>query len=235
MKKRHNNWFWGVFFVLAAVVVVASQVTSFAVLGFWTILAAVLLAAVFIQSLIHLNFFGVFLSLALAYILFQYPLDLYIISPWLLLLAAVLLSIGFHSIFRPRPKFAVLRHHGKDDDRTVEDIDDNNPNVKVSFGSASKYLHGDCLKSGQFYCNFGALEIYFDQVTIDQGGAELFLNCHCGAITLFIPRTWRVLDRMNSSLGSVKDGPRRNLPGEDAPTVTLTGDISLGAVEIQYV
>ena len=105
MKHKHNNWFWGIFFVLAAVFVVVSQVTSFTTIGFWSILAAVVLAAICIQSLVHLNYFGVFLPLALAYIIFQNPLSLYAISPWLLILAAVLLSIGFHTIFRRRPKY----------------------------------------------------------------------------------------------------------------------------------
>lgn len=234
MKHKHNNWFWGVFFVLAAVFVVASQIVNFTQVGFWSILATVVLAAVFIQSLIHLNYFGVFLSLALAYMIYQVPLGLYIISPWLLLLAAVLLSIGFHTIFHQRPKYTKYKHHD-DDCRTFEDIDGNNPYVKVTFGSSSKYLHGDSLKTGQFYCNFGALEIYFDQVTLDPDGAEIFVDCSFGEIKLFVPRSWRVLDKMHSGLGSVKDEPRRGSPSEDAPILTLTGNVSLGAVEINYV
>ena len=235
MKRKYNNWFWGVFFVLAAVFVVASQIVNFTQIGFWSILATVGLAAVFIQSLVHLNYFGVFLSLALAYMIYQNPLGLYFISPWLLLLAAVLLSIGFHTIFHHRPKRVHSCGGDCDRNRTFEDIDDNNPYVKVSFGSSSKYLHGDSLKTGQFYCNFGSLEVYFDQVTLDPDGAEIFLDCHCGAITLFLPRTWRIVDRLNSSLGSVKDEQRRSAPAEDAPFLTLTGNISLGAIEIKYV
>jgi hypothetical protein len=148
---KHNNWFWGVFFLLAAVFVVASQVSGFMVIGFGTIAASVLLAAVFIQSLVKLNFFGVFLSLALAYMLYQHPLELYIINPWLLLLAAVLLSISFHILFGRRAK---CRFEGRrdacgggscieDGTRTYEDVDGNNPFVKLSFGSSSKYIHAD--------------------------------------------------------------------------------------------
>ncbi|SHH61372.1 hypothetical protein SAMN02745823_00479 [Sporobacter termitidis DSM 10068] len=235
MKHRHNNWFWGVFFVLAAVFVVASQVTSFTQIGFWSILAAVLLAAVFIQSLIHLNYFGVFLSLALGYVIFQIPLRLFFISPWLLILAAVLLSIGFYSLFHRRPKYAGCRRRDNDNYRTVEEIDDNNPYVKVTFGSSSKYLHGDSLKTGQFYCSFGALEVYFDQVHLDPDGAEIFIDCSFGAVTLFVPKTWRVVDRLHSNLGSVKDESSRSAAADGAPVLTLTGNISLGAVELQYV
>lgn len=235
MKNRFGNWFWGIFFVLAAIFVVASQIVNFTQVGFWPILATVALVAVFIQSLIHLNYFGVFLSVALAYMLYQHPLALYIISPWLLLLAAVLLSIGFHIIFPKHPNKHRCKRLEGDEYKTVEDIDDNNPYVRVSFGSSSKYLHGDSLKTGQLFCNFGALEVYFDQVTLDREGAEIFIDCSCGTVTLFIPRTWRVIDKMHASLGSVKNESRRANPGDDVPVLTLVGNVSLGAVEIQYV
>lgn len=234
---KHKHWFWGIFFVLAAVFVIVSQVAvnSFAQIGFWSILAAVVLAAVLIQSLVHLNYFGVFLSLALAYWIFQVPLDLYIISPWLLILAAVLLSIGFHIIFHRYSKRQYATRHGKDEYHTIEEIDDNNPYVKVSLGASSKYLHADSLKSGQFYCNLGSLEVYFDQVQLDPYGAEIFVDCSLGTINLYFPKSWRVIDKLHSSLGGVKNETRFSAPNDGAPQVTVTGNVSLGSVEIHYV
>lgn len=232
---KHNNWFWGVFFVLAAVFVIASQVTSFAQLGFWSILAAVVLAAVFIQSLIYLNYFGVFLSLAVAYWIFQQPLHLFIISPWLLILSAILISIGFHIIFRKRSKNQYVKRHESNEYHTMEEIDDNNPHVKVSLGACSKYLHADNLKSGQFYCHLGALEVYFDQVQLDPGGVEIYLECNLGSINLYLPKSWRVINKLNSNLGEVKDVSRFSSQADNAPVLTITGNVSLGAVEIHYV
>lgn len=232
---KHNTWFWGVFFVLAAVFVVVSQFISLAEIGFWSILGAVLLAAVFLQSLIHLNYFGVFLPLALAYWIFQGPLNLIEISPWLLILAAILLSIGFHIIFRKRAKHKYVSHHGQSEHYTVESIDDNNFFFKVSFGAASKYLHAESLKTGQFYCSFGALEVYFDQVALHPEGAEVFIDCSLGEIKLFVPRSWRVIDKLHSGLGSVKNESRHAAADVTAPVLTLTGNVSLGAVEIQYI
>jgi predicted membrane protein len=233
MKK--NNWFWGVFFVLAAVFVIASQVTSFTQLGFWSIAFTVLLAAVFIQSLVNLNFFGVFMSLALAYWVYMEPLHLYIISPWLLILAAILVSIGFHMMFRRQAKSKYIRNHHDGDYRTIEDIDDNNPLVKVSFGSSSKYLHAAALKSGQFYCSCGALEVFFDQVQLDPAGAEIFVDCSLGEIKLFFPKNWNVVENMGKSLGSINLGSRPATPSAGAPQLILTGNVSLGSVEINYV
>ncbi len=233
---KHNNWFWGIFFILAAVFVIASQVTGFASIGFWTIAASILLVALLIQSLVKLNYFGVFLPLSLGYMLYQEPLNLYYISPWLLLLAAVLLSIGFHTAFRSRPKKVLKsqrKPHGSE--ATIEEIDDNNPAAKVTFGASNKYLHADNLKSGQFYCNFGALEVYFDHVTLAPEGAEIFVDCSLGAVKLFVPRSWRIVDKMNAGLGGVKDEARAGRPSDDAPTLTLTGNVSLGVVEISYI
>lgn len=235
---KHGNWFWGIFFVAAAVFVIASQVTSFAHIGFWSIAAAVLLAAVFFQSLVRLNYFGVFVPLALGYILFQQPLHLVYISPWLLLLAAVLLSIGFHTIFRTRPRKTAGCHRANrdgEDYRTVEDIDDNNPYVKVTFGVSSKYLHADALRNGQFYCNFGALEVYFDQVHLAPEGAEIFVDCSFGEVKLFFPRSWRVVEKLNSGLGGVTSSFRGNPAAEDAPQITVTGNVSLGSLVIDSV
>ncbi|MEL4106115.1 hypothetical protein AAFA46_04635 [Oscillospiraceae bacterium WX1] len=235
---KHNNWFWGVFFVLAAVFVVASQILSFTQIGFLTILATVLLAAVFIQSLIKLNFFGIFLSLALAYLIYMHPFALPLISPWLLILAAVLVSIGLHIIFRRQPKppcCTSYAHHGEERYHTIEDIDDNNPSVKVSFGASSKYLHADALKTGQFSVSFGALDVYFDQVQLAAEGAQLFLDCSFGAIKLYFPKTWRIVDSLSASLGGVSNDTRFSKPASGAPTVTLTGNVSLGGVEIYYV
>lgn len=235
MKHKHHQWFWGIFFVAAAVLVVLSQVTAVTELGFWPIVAGVVLAAIFIQSLIHFNYFGIFLSLALGYIILQHPLHFYLLSPWLLLLAAVLLSIGFYTMFHHRPRNTSTKHHDGDTYRTIEDVDDNNPSFKVSFGACSKYLHSDNLKSGQFYCNFGSLEVYFDQVRLDPTGADIFLDCSLGAMVLYIPRAWRVIDRLHTSMSAVKDDAPRGTPSEDAPVLTLTGNVSMGSVEIHYV
>ena len=236
---KHNNWFWGIFFVLAAIFVITSQVTGFSVIGFGTIAATVLLAAIFIHSLIKLNFFGVFIAIALAYMLYQHPLELYVISPWLLVLAAVLLSIGFHIIFRRHTRCqydhrqAKRCRQGHDDEyRTIEDIDGNNPRVKLSFGSSSKYIHADALKGGQFTCSFGTLSVYFDQSQLDPGGAELYLDCSLGEIKLFFPKEWNVVEKLSANLGNVQNDIRPFADSDGMPTVTLTGGVSLGSVEI---
>ncbi len=234
MKNR--NWFWGIFFILAAVFVIASQTGAFGQIGIMTILATVLLITLMIQSIFKRNFFGGFLSLALLYIIYRQPLHLIAISPWLLILAAIFASIGFSFFFRSHPH--KMFHCHSDCERfteTVENIDDNNPYAKVSFGASSKYLHADCLQSGQFFVSFGALEIFFDQAQLSPEGAEIFLDCSFGAIKLYIPKHWQVIDHLHTSLGGIDNDIRLTHPDENAPQLTLKGNVQLGGVEVHYI
>jgi predicted membrane protein len=245
---KHRNWFWGIFFLLAAVFVIASQTGSFGEIGLLSITATVLLAALIIHSLANRNFFGVFVPLAFVYMIYQGPLDLMEISTWILIVASIFASIGFEIFFGNHHKFShpqkrEWHHHKKYDhhepherfNQVKEDFDGNDLYAKVSFGSSSKYVHSDCLKSGQFFVSFGALEVFFDQAVLSPDGAEIFLDCSFGAITLYIPRSWRVQDNLHASLGGVENDAHSARPSENAPLLILTGNVSLGGIEIKYI
>jgi len=234
MKNR--NWFWGFFFLLAAIFVIASQTGSFGQIGLMSILATVLLAALAIHSAVNRNFFGMFLPLAFLYMIYWQPLKLIEISFWLLILAAVLASVGFSILFRSHPSKMLDWNGGiQHPNQTSENIDDNNPYAKVSFGSSSKYLHSDSLKSGQFIASFGALEVFFDQAQLSPEGAEIFIDCSFSGVELYVPKQWRVHDNMHVSLGAVNNDARLTEPLENAPMLNITGNVQFGAVDIKYI
>jgi hypothetical protein len=250
MKKR--NWFWGTFLILAAVCVIGGSMNLFANFGTLSIISIVVLLAVIVQSCIIKNFFGVFIGVAGAYYIYQSVLGLPKISIWVLIVAVILLSCGFHMIFGSRPSKDMWytkaygeteNWHRNDDENNkqgfgsvnVEDMSDNHPYAKVNFGASCKYLHGTRIKSGEFYCHFGALEVFFDQAQLDSNGAEIFLDCSFGAIKLYIPATWQVYDSLNTSLGGVENNTKFSKVSVDAPKLTLKGNVNLGGVEIKYV
>jgi len=234
MKSR--NLFWGFFFLVSAVFVIASQTGSFGQIGIMSILATVLLVAIAINSVIERNFFGLFLPLAFLYIIYRQPLHLVEISLWLLLLAAVLASIGFGILFSSHPYKMMYPHYGKEHfDQTSETIDDNNPYAKVNFGSSCKYLHANCMEGGQFIASFGALEVFFDQSQLSPNGTEVFLDCSLSSIKIYVPKHWLVIDNLHNSLGSVENDIRLAKPEENSPRLTLSGNVSMGSVEIHYI
>ena len=235
---KHKNWFWGIIFLAAGAVVIASQVNGFTVLGFWSIAAVVLLAAVLVSSVVYLNFFGIFVPAALLYAILEKPFKWPEISVWVLLFAAVLVSIGFSILFHRQihrhchhADYACSKHR----ESTKENVDGDDLFVNASFSDASKYLHADRLRQAHLTSSFGKLSVYFDNVKLDSAGAEVFVDVSFGKMDLYLPKDWRVEDRVETKGGTVSDHPRGTMQDENAPVLTLTGGVSFGSLEIQYV
>ena len=234
MKSKH--WFWGLFFLLAAVFVLASHIGAFGQIGVLSILAAFLVAALCIESVIKRNFFGIFFSLALLYLIFQQPLHLVYLSFWLLFLVAILAAIGCGILFGGHRWYHCdWNDRGRSFGVSSENLDDNNPSAEVSFQSASKYLHSDALREGWFSSSFGKLEVFFDQASLAQEGAEIHVACSFGSMELYIPKSWNVAEHIETSFGNVESGMRTERPAPDAPRLVLTGEVSFGDIRIHYI
>lgn len=232
---KFKNYFWGLFFILAAVFVIADQTGIFGEIGFWSIIATVFLVAIFIKSITKLNYFGIFAPIAILYSIYQQPLSWPEISLWKLLFAAILLSIGFHVLFgRHTCKFRFLNCSDRSINSKEETISGERLYTKTSFGQASKYLHSDCLKKGVFAVSFGQLNIYFDQVQLSPDGAVIELDCKFGEMVLYLPKTWHVEDKLHASFGSIEN-EHLSAADENAPKITLKGGVSCGDIKIIYV
>ncbi|MCL2425783.1 MAG: cell wall-active antibiotics response protein [Oscillospiraceae bacterium] len=116
-----------------------------------------------------------------------------------------------------------------------EGDDPNNPYISVSFGAASRYLHAESLETAEFVCSFGSLEVYFDNVTLSPNGAEVDVSCSFGSIEIFVPPHWRVIDDVNSSLANAEISRKLQNNDADAPTLKITGSVSLGNVEVSRI
>lgn len=240
--KNKRNLFWGLFFVLAGVLVIAAQFGSFGQIGLWSILATVVLVAIMVKSIVDMEFIGILLPVAFLYSIYQGVLGLPKISIWVLLLAAVLAGCGLSMLFRKRPKAYYAPYvqaggppTGEQAELEVgQNTDDNHPYAKVRFGAISKYLHSNCLENGQFYASFGALEVYFDQAVLSPAGADIFVDSSFGAIKLYIPRGWQVKDNVATTFGAVEN-KTQNISEVSGPELRLTGNVSFGAIEIQYI
>ena len=224
---------------MSAALIIASQFTSFGDIGVVSILATVFLAAIIISSMVRLEFFGIFVPMSFLYMIYDEPLELPFIRPVILVASAVLVSIGCSLIFRKRHKKVVCAgscgNGNYNYTKTNDSIDDNNPNVKVSMGASSKYLHADALQGGQFSVSLGELEVYFDQVRLSPAGAQVFVDCSLGSLKLYIPRHWNVVDKIGATLGEVKNDRRQTQPVLTEPPLTITGSVKLGSVEIVYI
>jgi len=240
MKNRSSNLVWGIFLLLAAAFVLINQLDGFAGIGAGSIILAVLSLVFFVQCIANLNFALLPIPLAVLYMVFQAPCDLPYIKPRILIAATVLASAGLY-ILLPR-KFwnRGCGNNSKSGDhfpqmRTEDGSKDNNPVINLNFGAISRRLHADSLETVHLHCNFGALEVFFDQAGINPNGAVATLDCSLGAIKLIMPKHWRIIDKTNCTLGGVDIEKQYTDPAENAPQVTLAGSVSLGGIEVRFV
>lgn len=226
---------------MAGAFIVASQVypnNLFEQIGFWSIVASVFLVAIFIKSIVALNFFGIFVPIAILYSIYQHPLNLPYIYFWKLFFAAILLSMGLHMLIRKKKH--IFHHHKKIDNCSFssgnrdETLTGNRLYAKASFCDSSKYLHSDSLEKGEFILSFGQMNIYFDQVQLSPDGAEIYLDCSCGEMNVYLPRNWHVKDKLRATFGSVENTSR---PFADisGPEITLNGEVKFGSIQIHYI
>ncbi|MFV0528896.1 MAG: LiaF transmembrane domain-containing protein [Lachnospiraceae bacterium] len=248
MKKR--NWFWGIFFILAAVALIVMYMGVFEQIGFWTVLITIALAAIVIQSLVHFNFPGILIPLSILYVVYQQPLGFLYIKPWILILAALLASIGLSMMFTKRSGFRTGSYYSSQEStqdetfsyggyrpqsKVEEGGDENHPYVEVRFGASTRYMHGNQIEQASFDVSFGSLEVFFNESNLSNGQADVFLNCKFGSIVLYLPRSWKVTEDVSCVFAGLTDERRhRDTQGAEAE-LKVHGTISFGGVEIKYI
>ena len=239
MKFKFSNIVWGVSLILAAAFIIFSQINdtmNMGEIGIGRIILAALLIVLFIQCIINRDFTIVPFPIAILYILLQAQLELPYIRSIFLLLAAVLAWAGLGFLFKKRKWRKRIKFETFSNAETSHHIDNNNNlSVSVNFGGISRRLTANNLETANFSCNFGALEVFFDQVTLSPNGAVIDLDCRFGGMELHIPKSWHVVEQINCSLGGVDVSKKFADASEGRPTLILQGNVFLGGIEIRHI
>lgn len=236
MKKERV--FWGVFFILGAVAMVVSKLGLIGDIGIWTILFTVFLAAALIKSVIHRSVSGILFSIAFLCILYAKPLGITALTPWTVLGAALLGSIGCSILFRPwRKKYWVEHHHWGhdhyDEDFDLETIEGDSMTMSTSFAGSIKYVNSNDFKRANLSCSFGSMKVYFDNAVIQGDQAVIVLDVSFAGVELFVPKEWHVENQADMSFGGLEEKNRSQSSG--TPVLKLVGECSFSGVTIVYV
>jgi predicted membrane protein len=232
MKKE--SIFWGVLFILAGIFMIISKLGYFPDVNVFSLLLTVFLVVVIVKSLPRLNFSGILFPIAFISIIYDKQLGITAITPWTVLMAALLGSIGLSMIFHKHIKWVNHNHNCEDYKFEKIDVEDeSNVTFKNSFGASIKYINTDKFEQGDFDCSFGAMKVYFDNAVMSNENAIVRINASFSGIELYIPKTWNVNDKTNVFLGSVSEKNRNNQTTTN--NLTLVGNVSFSGVEIIYI
>jgi hypothetical protein len=238
MKSRFSNLFWGIVLLLAAAFVLTNKYIGFADIGIGSIVISILALAFIVQCIANLHIAPLVIPIAVLYFIFREPLGLPVIQTWKLITATVLAFIGLNILLPKRHSYNKCNNScGSEDQQKKIPADgnkDNNPYVGVNFGAVSRSLNADSLETLRLSCSFGAMEIYFNQVELSPNGATTDINCSFGGIQLFVPKHWQVIDNLHCTLAGV-NVKSFTAPADNAPCLTLNGNVSMGGVEVKYI
>jgi len=220
--------FWGLLFILSGAFLVTNQLGYLGEnLNVFSIIFTIFLIPVFISSLFKRNFFASMLSLGLLTILYKGELNLDGLSNFVIILTAILMGIGLHILFGKHCKC-----HNEHFDKIINDTDSSEVNLDVSFGSSIKYVNTDNFLKANIKCSFGAIKMYFDNANIADDSAVINLDVSFAGVELFIPKDWKIINKVDVTLGAVE---QKNTSSKTNKTVILSGNVSLGGIEIMYI
>ncbi len=238
--KLGKNIFWGIFFIAAAAFVVVGSLGLLGNISGWTLAFSMVLVAWFIRSIIKVSFGGMLFSLAFGAILFDEFLGIEAITPWPVLGAALLGTIGLNMIFKKKSHWdntVKIHCNGKEyhgtnmvDEQTG---DDETFKCEVVFGSSVKYVNSMSLRRANIENTFGSLMVYFDNAGLCDGKATVVIENTFGKTTLYVPREWSTVVNVDKTFGSISEVGRST--GESGNTLYIEGESTFGQLEIQYI
>ena len=157
------------------------------------------------------------------------------LTPWTVLGAALLGSIGLSLIFKKKSGHSPSISFEFDSDSDNEDGKYIGEIIKIdnNFGTAIKYVNSDNFCMADVDNSFGSLTVYFDNAIIQSGSAKIKVDNSFGETNLYIPKEWKTENNLGQAFGSVKT--HGVCEGSSNNTLKLKGETSFGEINIYYI
>ena len=247
MRNRTKSIIYGILLIALAASLILWKLNifnlpaAFAEISIFGIVIAVIMVIAIIQNIIDLKWGGIFVPLAVIAIIFDKPLGIEAITPWIVLIAAFLLTIAFDMIF-PKHRFSHHngRHHGIhgnfSDNFSETSNEDENGYVMHSmrFGSTTKYVRSQNLTKADLSSSFGEMSVFFDQAQVPSGKVEINVSVQFGEMDLYIPRNWNVINKTSVVLGDCNDACSQGYEiNANSVECTIKGSVSFGELQLK--
>lgn len=235
MKNRRNNIFWGLLLIVAALVLVVGKLGYLPNINVFSIVLTVFFVACIIKSIPRRHYWGIFIPLAFIGIIYDKQLGITSITPWTLLIAAALISIGLSFLF-PNKHWGNCGYvQGVTDSENFESFyeDEDFVNCNSTFSGITKYINSTNFKQASVVSKCGGVKLYLDNAKMAEDSAVITFDVVCGGVELFVPRTWNIINNLSATLGGTEEKNRRD--DITSSTLILQGNLTLGGVTITYV
>ncbi len=243
MNRNNKNVIYGILLILLAVSLILWKLNvfnlplAFVGVSTWGLILSVVMVLVIFHCISDRCYPGIFFPLAVICIVFDDPLGITAITPWIVLIAAALFSVAFEIIFPkfPRP----MGEHYKKSNYAANNFsetsrEDQNGCVvhAVRFGSATRYIRTPNLINADLSSQFGEMSVFFDGAHVP--GKSVTINCHVsfGEMILYIPRDWKVENKVNVTLGSCNDKSLNTQNAANDIYCLIDGSVAFGELKL---
>lgn len=230
---RSDRLFWGFSLIFGAIFLIFSELGLVPDINVFSMLLTIFLIIVILKSTVKMEFSGILFPIAILCIMYDRELGIESITPWTVLMAALLGSIGLSMIFPQK------NHYKRDGSwnygkyEKVDMADNGYVKIENSFGTLIKYVDTDMFVRADLKSSLGSMKVYFDKVQMQAESAIINVDASFAGIQIYIPKTWRVENQTRSSFGGVDE---KNMSDPiTTNTVIITGNMSFSGVEIIHI
>lgn len=234
--KKGRNVFWGMLFLIGAVILLIGSSGYLDGFEFWSVLISIGLIGLLVDGITRKSYTTVLFSIAFLIIVNDTLLGLTAISPLPVLGAALLGSIGLNMLFPVKKKWNGNYVSGRNsaiNSDVIDAVTGEEVTLSTRFGEAVKYITCKDLSKVNIDSSFGSLTVYFDNAVLKNGVASIYVNNSFASTILYIPSEWKVEIYVNNTLGTTQEKGQSNQHGSNI--LNIYGDVSFGLLEIRYI
>lgn len=232
----------GLALIAIAIVMMASALGYIPDIPWFKLLCGTLFGIGTISALLKLDFVGMLFSASIVAWIFEEELMIEHLTPFPLVVAAILLGLGLKMIFGKKKGFITYSRKDRDghyvegsiDDVRKEEWQDGREVVLENvFNSTSKYVNAAPFSEARLENTFGSVNVYFDNANVYQGVAKIDLENNFGKMNIYLPGKWRAQINQESTFGNVRVHGEPN--GDmDAPFVMVKAETNFGEINIYF-
>ena len=232
---KRERVFLGVVLIFASIALIIKKLGYLGHINIFSIVLTIFLIGIMIKSIFKRNFAGILFPIAFICIIFDDKLGITAITPWTVLIAAALGSLGLSMIFHNKHNKYFNNHHdwiSKESSITYEE-DENSIKLNTSFGASTKNINNLNFERVYINCNFGSMQVYFDNTKLKDGNGTIIVDASFSSVEFYIPKSWTVENKATTSFGGLNE---KNINvGTSENILTIIGNISFAVVDIIYI
>lgn len=228
---KRGNVFWGVLLIIFAVYILANNLGFVPDVNVVRIAIGLCCIIVFFRSLLDIEFGGMLFSMAILAICFDEQIGITAITPWPVLIAALLGSIGLNMIFGSSAHNIRKKRDRKRNTIYGDAVEGDEINIHGLFNGYKKNISSDDFKKAKVNCKFCGMEISFDDTVIQAGTAVIDLDVMFSGVEIYVPSSWKIVNNTDCVIGGF-DEHHSSQADNSGPTLVFEGRVKFAGVDI---